>query len=69
MRTNWQKRIGVGERQHVYGRVAGTDERIPVRREDNGRKAGEQINHWDGSVSAIAMPTTGTSPLSEAPKV
>lgn len=61
--------MGVGERQHVYGRVAGTDERINLRREDNGRKAGEQINHWDGSVSAVAMPTTGTSHISEAPRI
>lgn len=57
-RTDFQRRIGVGEQQYVFGRVAGTDEHVEVRREDNGRHAGEQINHWDGSVSAIARPET-----------
>lgn len=59
-RNDWQRRMGVGERQHVFGRVAGTDERIPVKREDDGGRAGTQINHWDGSQSAIATPRTVT---------
>jgi hypothetical protein len=52
--------MGVGQRQHVYGRVAGTDEVLTVRREDDGGVAGKTIKKWDGSQDAIAMPRTAT---------
>lgn len=57
-RTEWQKHIGVGERQVVYGRHAGTSRDIPVRREDNGKVGGKQTEHWDGSVDATAKVDT-----------
>lgn len=52
MKTEWQKRIGVGERQNRYGRHAGTSKEILKYREDNGKLGGKQIEHWDGRVDA-----------------
>lgn len=52
--------IGTGQPQHVYGKVAGTDQVVKVRGEDNGTHVGEQIYHWDGRVSAKVRPETVT---------
>lgn len=68
-RTDFQRRLGVGERQHVFGRVAGSDEVLSVKRDDNGQLAGKQINHWDGSQSAVAMPSTGHGRIADAPRI
>lgn len=60
-RTAWQQHVGVGEhRRGEFGRVAGTDEHVPVRREDDGGLAGKQVNHWNGSTSAVVTPRTAT---------
>ena len=48
----------MGERQFVFGRVAGSTEHVAVNREDGPGIAGYQHNAWDGSVSATATPKT-----------
>lgn len=53
-RNDFQRRIGVGERQHRFGRHVGTAKTIVVPREDNGRPAGTQTEHWSGRVDAKA---------------
>lgn len=61
-KSDWQQRIGVGERQVRYGVHAGTAKDIPVYREDNGRLGGKQTEHWDGHVDAtIIAPTLNLS--------
>lgn len=55
-RSEWAKRIGVGERQFVYGRKAGSTEVVPVTNENTGKIGGEHLKHWDGSVSAVVRP-------------
>jgi hypothetical protein len=55
-RSEFQRRLGVGERQHPYGRRVGTDKRVNVIREDDGRVGGYHTHHWDGSVSATVRP-------------
>lgn len=46
-RTEWQKKVGVGERQVGQGR-AGSAIEVPIYREDNGELGGKQTIHWDG---------------------
>jgi hypothetical protein len=58
-RSEWARRIGVGERQYLYGRHVGTIDHRPVVRDDNGKIGGEQHHHWDGSVDA----TVHASPI------
>lgn len=54
----WRKRMGVGQRQYLYGRHVGTTKTVPERREDNGKIGGAHHHHWDGSVSATVRPDT-----------
>lgn len=56
-RTDWQRRIGVGERQ-VGFRHMGTARTEVVRREDNGKVGGEYTHHWDGRVDATVFAET-----------
>lgn len=57
-RSEWQARVGVGERQVRYGVHAGTSQDIPAYREDNGELGGKHTHHWDGRVDAtIVAPT------------
>lgn len=53
--NDFQRRIGVGERQNRYGRHAGTEKTTVVPREDNGKPAGKQVEHWSGRVDATAF--------------
>ncbi len=48
-RNEFQKRIGVGERQHRFGRHAGTTREVEIMREDNGKLGGISTERWDGS--------------------
>ncbi len=57
-RNEFQKKIGVGERQYVYGRNAGTSRDIIIKREDNGKIGGKQTEHWNGSVDCTVYPET-----------
>lgn len=57
-RTEWQERIGVGEKQVNYGVHAGTSLEIPKYREDNGKLGGKQVEHWDGRVDATIIAPT-----------
>jgi hypothetical protein len=57
-RSEWQKRIGVGERQVKYGVHAGRSIEIPKFREDNGKLGGKQTEHWDGRVDATIIAPT-----------
>lgn len=50
-RSEWQRHIGVGERQ-VGSRLHGTSLVVPVQREDNGKVGGQYTHHWDGRVDA-----------------
>lgn len=54
-RNDFQKRIGVGERQYRYGRHVGTNKHIPVRNEDTGTLGGVQTEHWSGRVDATVF--------------
>lgn len=65
-RNEFQRRIGVGERQYRYGRYVGTSKDIQVRREDNGKLAGKQTEHWDGSVDATVYPETARRVMSRS---
>lgn len=44
----WKRRMGVGERQFVYGRQAGSSRDVPLFREDTGQLNGKYTQHWDG---------------------
>lgn len=57
-RNEFQKKIGVGERQYVFGRHAGTSRDIIIKREDNGKLGGKQTEHWNGSVDCTVFPET-----------
>lgn len=57
-RNEFQKKIGVGERQYVYGRNAGTSRDVIIKREDNGKIGGKQTEHWNGSVDCTVYPET-----------
>jgi hypothetical protein len=54
-RNEFQKRIGVGEKQVRYGVHAGKTQKLPVRREDNGKVGGEITKHWDGRQDATVF--------------
>ena len=57
--NDFQERIGVGERQHVFGRRAGTNRVTPVVAEVGpmrGRVTGTQTEHWSGRVDACVTP-------------
>lgn len=54
-RNEFQERIGVGEKQHRYGRHAGKAQTLPVKREDNGKIGGEITKHWDGRQDATVF--------------
>lgn len=54
-RNEFQRRIGVGERQHRYGRHVGTQKRTVLKREDDGKVAGVRTEHWSGRVDATAF--------------
>ena len=50
--------MGVGERQSRYGAHVDTVKTTYVKREDNGKLAGTQTEHWDDRVDAnILAPT------------
>lgn len=57
-RNEFQKRIGVGERQYRYGRYVGKSKTTPVRRDDNGKVGGYQTEHWSGRVDAKVLADT-----------
>jgi hypothetical protein len=57
-KNDFQKKIGVGERQYVFGRHAGTSREIEIKREDNGKLGGKQTEHWNGSVDCTVYPET-----------
>jgi hypothetical protein len=57
-RNEFQRRIGVGERQHVYGRQAGKASVTPVVVEDGPRRGqvgGQHVDHWDGHRDATVF--------------
>lgn len=61
MHTEWQQRIGVGQRQHHYGRHVGTTNTTPVVSDDGplqGLQVGEQTEHWSGRVDAKVTAAT-----------
>lgn len=43
---------------HISGYKPGATRTVEVKREDDGTKAGEHIEHYDGSQDAVAMPRT-----------
>lgn len=57
-RNEWQKKIGVGERQYLFGRHVGGTKDILIKREDNGKIGGKQTEHWNGSVDCTVYPET-----------
>lgn len=57
-KSEWQRKIGVGERQVNYGVHAGGSIEIPKFREDNGHLSGKQVEHWDGRVDATVIAPT-----------
>lgn len=62
--NEFQAKIGVGQRQVRYGRYAGTNRDIPVRREDNGAIGGFHTEHWSGRVDATIIAPTIRKTLS-----
>ncbi len=53
--NEFQRRIGVGERQNCYGRHAGKTNTQPVVSDDGplrGREVGSRTEHWSGRVDA-----------------
>lgn len=53
--NDFQRRIGVGLRQHHYGRHVGTTNATPVTADDGplrGHEVGHHTEHWDGRVDA-----------------
>lgn len=58
MKSEWQEKVGVGERQNRYGKHAGSAQEVPVYREDNGKLGGKQVNHWDGRQDATIIAPT-----------
>lgn len=59
-RSDWQKRIGVGEPQ-LRDSIVGDSTRMhtePVRHEVHGRVAGFQTYHRSGRVDALVTPET-----------
>lgn len=52
------ERIGTGRRQSQYHRVAGSSKTTAKRRDDDGRLAGVQREHWDGRVDATVRART-----------
>lgn len=59
-RTDWQRHMGVGERQLRDSVVADTKRThtYAVTNEDTGRVGGEQIEHRSGRVDAVVRPDT-----------
>lgn len=57
-RNDFQKRIGVGERQYRFGRHNGSSREVLIKREDNGKIGGKQTEHWNGSVDCTVYPET-----------
>jgi len=60
-RSDFQRRLGVGERQRLYGRHVGTTRDRPVIADDGpsrGRSTGFHTDHWDGRVDATVRPET-----------
>ena len=57
-RNEFQKRIGVGERQYRFGQYAGRDRLRVVRSEIDGKPAGHQLDHWDGRLDATVYART-----------
>lgn len=53
--NDFQKWIGSGEKQFVYGKHVGTAKDILIYREDNGKLGGKQTEHWDGHVDATVI--------------
>lgn len=56
-RSDWQRRLGVGERQHLYGRHAGGTNTSAVIADDGPRRGtavGTTTEHWSGRVDATA---------------
>lgn len=58
MKSDWQEKIGVGERQNRYGKHAGSAQEIPIYREDDGKLGGKQTKHWDGREDATIIAPT-----------
>ena len=54
--NEFQKRIGVGEKQNRYGRYAGTEHKEAIIREDNGKLGGVYTHKWDGSKDCTVFP-------------
>lgn len=57
--NEFQRRIGVGERQNSYGKHAGTTKTTPVvayEGPNRGGLAGTQTEHWSGRVDATVTP-------------
>ena len=57
-RNEFQEKIGVGERQYLYGRHTGSSRDIIIKREDNGKIGGKQTEHWNGSVDCTVFAET-----------
>lgn len=61
-RNDFQKRIGVGERQHRFGRLAGQSRDLMVLDERTGEVGGKHTEHWDGRQDAtVFAPTTAVT--------
>jgi hypothetical protein len=56
-RTDWQKRVGVRERQVRFGVHAGNPRDIQ-HRDPDGRVEAVQTEHWDGHVDCTIRPKT-----------
>src|SRR5688572_27287975 len=57
-RTEFQKKIGVGERQYRFGKHSGTNNVKPVVIEEGsraGKVGGYQTEHWSGRVDATVL--------------
>jgi len=57
-KNDFQKKVGVGEKQYLYGRHVGKKKKTKVLNDDNGKVGGYQTEHWSGRVDATVTPPT-----------
>lgn len=55
-RSDWQERMGVGERQYLFGRHAGGTNTKTITNELDGKPGGKTVEHWDGRQDAVVTP-------------
>jgi len=69
-RTEWQERMGVGERLYNVSRLKGTTRIREVSKDEGPGVAGYQRDHWDGRVDAkVTGAVTTVNPNLKARRV